>query len=83
MTLDQYLGTVAWLFMAFLMWFSVRNARHVIYELDDMDLFWFFKSIDKDHKLEASNFLLVLFVFGPTALYTFCWSMFLLPLLLT
>ena len=27
MTLEQYLGTVAWLFIAFLMWFSVRKRE--------------------------------------------------------
>lgn len=37
MTLDQYLGTVAWLFMVFLMWFSVDRREQFSFDLYVLD----------------------------------------------
>ena len=82
MTLIQYLNIVAWLFIAFLMWFSVTRAQYV-YDSDDAKIYLIINSVNKDYKARSGSFFIVLFVFGPALFYTFLSAVFIGTILIS
>ena len=81
MTLDQYLGTVAWLFIAALMFHAIANAKYVM--LHDTDIFRLYRKIGRKYTIETDNFMLFYAVFLPSGFYTACGAILFLPALLT
>ncbi len=67
MNLDQYLVTVAWLWIAWMMLFAIRNCHYTILFLGDTELI---KSIDENYKLKIDGFMFFYAVILPTVFFT-------------
>ena len=61
MTLDQYLGTVAWLWIAFLMWFSIIRINQSLEGYGD-DMYWLMMKVGMKPKFSVLMFMDNIFV---------------------